>query len=96
VRTHTNSITQAIGKIEVYGYMEGRTEEDPGILFASVTALGTVTIDNNTVAPSYTVNSIGSNFGSMIKIAAKGTRTSSNAANSIKAEISVDLSVKSA
>jgi len=39
---------------------------------------------------------LGNNVGSMIKIAARGTRTNSNASNAIKADISVDLSMKSA
>jgi hypothetical protein len=42
------------------------------------------------------VNGLPSNIGSMIKIAAKGTRTSSNGTNQIQAAVSIDLSCKSA
>jgi len=96
VRLHQNSIVSTVGKIELYAYMEGRTGEDPGILFTSANTLAVVTISNTVAAPMYAVSSLGSNVGAMIKIAARGTRTSSNASNSIKADISVDLSMKSA
>lgn len=85
-----------VGKIEIYAYLEGRTSEDPGILFTSSSILGVVTISNTVAAPLYSVTSLGNNVGSMIKIAARGTRTNSNASNAIKADISVDLSMKSA
>ena len=94
VRTHATTFSGAIGNIQVYALLEGRTNEDPGILFVTTTALGTVTIDSTTVAPAYSVNGIPSNAGSMIKIAAKGTRTA--AGTSIKADVSIDLSLKSA
>jgi len=96
VRTHSNSFAGNIGEIDIYAYMEGRTDEDPGILFTSTTPLGMVSITNSTPPGSYTVNSLGSNIGSMIKIAAKGTRTSSLGANTITAAVSIDLSFKSA
>jgi hypothetical protein len=96
VRTHTNSFSGGLGTIDIYAYMEGRTSEDPGLLFATTAALGTVTINSSTTAPAYSVNTLGANLGSMIKIAAKGTRTSSNTANAIKADISIDVSLKSA
>ncbi len=83
-------------QIEIYAYLEGRTSEDPGILFTSSSILGVVTISNTVAAPLYSVTSLGNNVGSMIKIAARGTRTNSNASNAIKADISVDLSMKSA
>lgn len=96
VRTHANYLPASIGQIDIYAYLEGRTTEDPGILFATTSALGTVTINFSTVAPSYTVNSIGPNAGAMIKVAAKGTRVGSTGTNLIKADISIDLSLKSA
>jgi hypothetical protein len=96
VRTHSTSFGGAIGQIEIYAYLEGRTTEDPGILFATTAPLGTVTITSATVAPAYSVNGIGTNSGAMIKIAAKGTRTGSNGTNLIKADVSIDLSLKSA
>jgi hypothetical protein len=96
VRAHSTSFGGAIGSIQIYGYLEGRTTEDPGILFASTAPLGTVTIDNTTVAPYYNVTNIGTNSGAMLKIAAKGTRTNSLGSNLIKADISIDLSLKSA
>jgi hypothetical protein len=96
VRTHVNSIVSSVGQIDIYAYLEGRTSEDPGLLFATASALGTITINAATTAPSYTVNSIGSNSGGMLKIAAKGTRVASTGANTLKADISIDLSLKSA
>jgi hypothetical protein len=96
VRTHANSFSGNIGQIDIYAYMEGRTNEDPGILFATSTPIGDVSITNSTVAGSYTVNDLGSNLGSTIKVAAKGTRTSSLGANFIQAAVSIDLSFKSA
>jgi hypothetical protein len=96
VRTHSTSFGGAIGQIDIYAYLEGRTPEDPGILFATTAPLGTVTINSATVAPSYTVNTIGANTGALVKIAAKGTRTGSNGTNLIKADVSIDLSLKSA
>ena len=48
------------------------------------------------VIKTWGATSLGSNTGAMIKIAARGTRTMSNASNAIKADISVDLSMKSA
>jgi len=95
VRTHANSFAGAIGQIDIYAYLEGRTSEDPGILFASTTPLGDVTITNSTVPGTYVVNTLGTT-GAMIKIAAKGTRTSSFGGNTIKADVSIDLSFKSA
>jgi hypothetical protein len=94
VRTHANSFSGNIGEIDIYAYSEGRTSEDPGLLFASTTQLGLVAITSSTTAPAYSVTSCGTNIGSMIKIAAKGTRTSSSGANAIKADVSVDLSFK--
>jgi hypothetical protein len=96
VRAHSTSFGGNVGQIDIYGYMEGRTPEDPGILFATTSPLGTVTINSATVAPFYAVNSLGSNLGSLVKIAAKGTRTSSTGTNLIQAAISIDLSCKSA
>ena len=96
VRVHSNSIPGAIGTIQVYGYLEGRTSEDPGLLFTTAAPLGAVTIDNTTVAPSYAVNTIPSNAGAMMKVACRGTRTGSTGTNLIKADVSIDLSLKSA
>jgi len=96
VRTHATSFGGSIGQIDLYAYLEGRTSEDPGILFATTTPLGTVTINSSTTAPAYSVSALPSNTGGMLKIAAKGTRTSSSGTNTIKADISIDLSLKSA
>lgn len=96
VRTHANSFSGNIGQIDIYAYAEGRTAEDPGILFQTTSGQGTVTINSSTVAPSYSVTALPSNFGAMIKVVARGTRTSSTGANAIKADVSVDLSLKSA
>jgi len=96
VRTHANSFSGAIGQIDIYAYLEGRTQEDPGILFATTAPLGTVTISSGTAAGSYSVNTLGGNVGALVKIAAKGTRTNSTGANAIKADVSIDLSCKSA
>jgi hypothetical protein len=97
VRTHANNISGAIGEIDIYAYVEGRTAEDPGILFAQTTTqLGLVPITSATGAPAYVVAPLPSNLGGMLKIAAKGTRTSSLAGNTIKCDISIDLSLKSA
>jgi len=94
VRTHSNSFGGNVGQIDIYAYAEGRTDEDPGVLFTSTTPLGTVTITSVTSAGSYNVNSLGANLGSMIKIAAKGTRTDSLSTNAITASVSIDLSFK--
>jgi hypothetical protein len=96
VRAHSTSFGGNIGEIDIYAYLEGRTAEDPGILFATTSPLGLVAITSSTQAPSYTVNSLGNNLGAMLKIAAKGTRTSSSGTNLIKADVSIDLSLKSA
>jgi hypothetical protein len=96
VRAHSTTFGGNVGQIDIYAYMEGRTPEDPGILFTNTTSLGTVTINSSTVAPLYSVTSLGSNVGSMIKIAAKGTRTTSLGSNALKADVSIDLSFKSA
>jgi len=96
VRAHATTFGGPNGQIDIYAYLEGRTTEDPGILFATTSPLGIVTISSTTVAPMYAVNSIGSNLGGMLKVAAKGTRVSSSAGNNIKADVSIDLSVKSA
>jgi hypothetical protein len=96
VRTHSTAFPSAIGSIQINAYLEGRTSEDPGILFAATATAGQVTIDFSTVVPAYSVVSLGTNTGAMLKIAAKGTRTGSNAANTIRADVSVDLSLKSA
>jgi hypothetical protein len=98
VRTHANSFSGNIGQIDIYAYMEGRTPEDPGILFATTTPLGgtTVTINNSSLAGSYAVMSLPANIGAMIKVLAKGTRSSSATGNFIQATVSVDLSFKSA
>src|SRR5688572_21593077 len=55
VRTHVNSFTGATGKIEILAQLEGRTDEDPGILFATTSFFGVVTIDNTVTAPAYVV-----------------------------------------
>lgn len=96
IRTHATSFSGNIGQIDIYAYLEGRTSEDPGILFATTTPLGVVTINSSTVAPAYVVTALPANAGAMLKIAAKGTRTSSIAGNLIRADISIDLSLKSA
>jgi hypothetical protein len=96
IRTHSTAFGGAIGSIDIYAYLEGRTSEDPGILFATTTPLGTVNINSSTVAPAYSVSAIPGNAGAMLKIAAKGTRTNSLGSNTIKADISIDLSLKSA
>jgi len=96
VRAHATTFGGSIGQIDIYAYMEGRTQEDPGILFATTSPLGIFTINSSTVAPAYSVTAVGSNLGGMLKIAAKGTRTGSNGANNIKADVSIDLSLKSA
>lgn len=97
VRTHSISFAgAAIGSIQINAYLEGRTSEDPSILFASASVAAQVIIDSSTVAPAYSVVGLASNAGAMLKIAAKGTRTSSTGLNTIKADVSVDLSLKSA
>jgi hypothetical protein len=95
VRTHANSIV-ASGQIDIFAYLEGRTSEDPGILFASTSPLGTVTIASGAVAPAYSIGSIGSNTGGMLKVVARGTRVTSFGTNALKADVSIDLSLKSA
>lgn len=96
VRTHVNSFSGNIGTIDLYAYLEGRTQEDPGILFATTTPLGQVTIGSTTPAGTYAVTSLGSNIGALVKVVAKGTRVGSVAGNAIKADVSIDLSCKSA
>jgi len=97
VRAHSNAITATVGTIDIYAYLEGRTAEDPGILFASTAPVGTVvSLSSVNSAPYYQVASLGPNVGALIKIAAKGTRTASSGANTIRADISIDLSCKSA
>src|SRR5438552_13791562 len=62
VRTHANSFSGAIGQIDINAYLEGRTTEDPGILFAQTTpagGTGTVTITSGTGAGSYALVSCG-------------------------------------
>jgi hypothetical protein len=95
VRTHANSFSGAIGTIDINAYLEGRTPEDPGILFAGSAAAGTYQITSSTSAGSYAVATCGSNTGAMLKITAKGTRTGSAAGQGIKADVSIDLSLKS-
>lgn len=94
VRAHSTTFGAAVGSIAIYAQAEGRTAEDPGILFVNSAQSGTVTVDNSTVAPMYTVGILPANFGSMIKIVAQGKRIASG--NSIKADLSIDLSMKSA
>lgn len=94
VRAHSTSFGAAVGSIAIYALQEGRTAEDPGVLFTSSAQTGTVTIDNSTTAPMYAVNALPSNFGSMVKIVAQGKRVATG--NNIRADISVDLSMKSA
>lgn len=99
VRTHANSFSGNIGTIDINAYLEGRTPEDPGILFAQSTVAGgtgTVQITSSTSAGTYALANCGTNTGGMIKIAAKGTRSSSTGANAIKADVSIDLSLKTA
>ena len=97
VRTHANYFPGAIGEIDINAYLEGRTSEDPGILFASASPVATVAITNATSAPAYSVVTCTSTpAGGMLKISAKGTRTSSTGTNLIKADVSIDLSMKSA
>ena len=96
VRTHSTSFGGNIGQIDIYAYMEGRTPEDPGILFATTSPLGTVTINSSLSAPAYSVSALPANLGALVKIAAKGSRTSSFGSNSISAAVSIDLSLKSA
>jgi hypothetical protein len=96
VRTHANSFAGNIGEIDILAYLEGRTAEDPGILFTASTSAALVPITSSTAAGTYVVQTLGGNVGSLIKITAKGTRTSSTAGNTIKADVSIDLSCKSA
>jgi hypothetical protein len=92
VRTHVNSIGAGSSKIEINAYAEGRSSEEPGVLFASKTPLATSVISVGT-APHYDVVILPENIGSLLTIAAKGTRT---AANGLAAWVSIDLSMKSA
>jgi len=96
VRTHSKAFGGDVGRIDIFAVADGRTLEDPGILFASAVPLGTVTINNATPAPSFTVANVDLNVGPVLRIAAKGTRTSSlSGPNTLKADVSIDLSVKS-
>jgi hypothetical protein len=96
VRTHANTIPgTGMGYIYINAYLEGRTSEDPGILFAAATPVNSVTISGSTVAPAYSVvPCTNSPAGSMMKITAMGSRPSSSS-NLLRADISVDLSLKS-
>ena len=97
VRVHDNSGTwPSLGtpKIEIFGQTDGRTFEDPGLLFAGSTLLGTATVASGTAQAAYFVNSLGSNVGSMVRIVARGTR--GGATNTVKATLSVDISAKTA
>jgi hypothetical protein len=95
VRAHSTNFGGALGNVQIYAYCDGRTDEDPNILFATTTPLGVATIDNTTVTPAYMIRSLGPNLGGLIKIAAKGTRTSSASNNNISATVSVDVFCKS-
>jgi hypothetical protein len=93
VRTHTNSFTGSVGQIEIKAYLDGRTAEDPKLLFASASAQVSILIDSTTPAPSYQIGNCGTNIGALLKISATGTKASSTAA--IVAALSIDMTVKS-
>jgi hypothetical protein len=93
MRLHVSSVS-AGGTISIFAQVEGRTAEDPGILFfTSGQTLGLLTINSSLGAPYYTVNGLGSNVGAMIRVVARGNRTG---AGTLNADVSVDLSLKSA
>ena len=96
VRTHANNLSGAIGQIDILAYLEGRTAEDPGILFTSAANVASVTVNASTAAGTYVVQTLGGNVGAMVKVTAKGTRSGSTGANALKADLSIDLSCKSA
>jgi hypothetical protein len=94
IRTHSNSISGSGGQIDISVYADGRTSNDPGILFASSPAVKVMSITSTTTGPSYQLGDCGSPLGALLMVTAKGTKTSSTAA--LAAAISVDLSLKSA
>jgi len=60
MRVHVNSVS-AGGGIQIFAQVEGRTAEDPGILFfTSGQTLGILSVTSALTAPYYTVNSLGS------------------------------------
>ena len=102
VRTHSNLISASsggsstVGEIDVYAYLDGRTPEDPGVLFATTSLLGITQIIAGASVPGYLVSDLGTPTGALIKVLARGTRVDSFGANTIAADISVDVTVKSA
>jgi hypothetical protein len=96
MRVHVNDVTTTVGTILIFAQTEGRTAEDPGVLFySSSQQLGTLTINNTITAPYYVVNGLGANIGSMIRVVARGNRTVTGT-QFLDATVSVDLSLKSA
>ena len=85
IRTHSNSIDG--GEIDINAYADTRAEEDPGILFTGPMVAASFAGG----ASNYRMTNLDSSIGSMVKVAAKGTRSSSG---SIAAIVSVDLSCK--
>lgn len=95
IRTHTSSFfNNIIGQIDINVYVEGRTSEDPGLLFATATPVSSASITASTPPGAYQVISCSSHTGAMLKIAARGTRTNSLSTNSLRADVSIDLSLK--
>jgi hypothetical protein len=99
VRLHKNSFGSYLGEIDVAVALEGRTDEESGMLFASpLTTFYPITVASSaaTFYVGKVFTSAGNTVGEMLKISVVGSRTSSGTANSIAADLSIDLVLKNA
>lgn len=94
IRVHATTLT-TVGTITLFAQTEGRTAEDPGVLFFDSTLRGSQVLSNAQAVGFYTVNTVGTNLGSMIRVVARGNRTTVGTTN-MTVDVSVDLSLKSA
>jgi hypothetical protein len=102
VQIHSNDIASSAGSIDIVVIPQSWTPEDPGIQFldggGTGTASSTFTIDSSLTAPHYEEVSLKTRanpgaIGSMIRVAAAGSRTSPT--GTIRAELSLEVSGKS-
>ena len=93
VRTHSKSMLSNGDQIAVQVVSDAFTEEDPTLDTTSTTPLAQVIVTGAGSVPDYSVALLNPAVGGFLKVVVVGTRAV-GASNTIKARISVDLSLK--
>ena len=95
-RVHSNAVAASAGNIQIMAVPQSWAPDDPGLTFLETTLAAAATIDSTVPVPSLFNTALATaaahGFADGLRILARGSRS---AAGTIRAELSIELEVKS-